>query len=198
MTAPPGPARDHLTDEQVAGYLDRSLCAQERDEVEGHLAACDECRTEVRATAQVVRNHARRNLWFGGSAVLAAAAAVALLVANPFAQDNLGDTTLRGPEAPLDVGDRLVSVISPEDGASVRQDGLTFVWRPVEADARYRFTLTNVLGEVFWSMDTADTTLRLPAEVTLDSGRSYVWYVDVLLLDGRSITTGARRLELTP
>ena len=196
MTDPPGLARDHLTNEDVAGYLDRSLLAPERDKVEGHLAACAECRAEMRAAAQVVRGHTRRNLWFGGSAVLAAAAVVALLVTNPFAQDDLREPTLRGADAPLDVGDRLVSVIAPENAVSIQRDRLTFVWRPVEADARYRFTLTNVLGEVFWSADTADTVLAVPAEITLEPGRSYVWYVDVLLLDGRSITTGTRRFDL--
>ncbi|MFC1639666.1 anti-sigma factor family protein [Gemmatimonadota bacterium] len=196
MTESPGQANDHLTDEEVAGYLDRSLRAPERDKVEGHLAACAECRAEMRAAAQVVRFQTRRKMWYGGAWVLAAAAVTTLFIASPFTARAPEGPTLRAPGTPLDVGDRLVSVIAPENGVSIQRDQLTFVWRPVEADARYRFTLTNVVGEVFWTADTSDTVLSIPTEVELESGQSYVWYVDVLLLDGRSITTGTRRFEL--
>jgi len=188
--------RSHLTDEEVAGYIDRSLTAPERDEVDGHLASCAECRAEVRAAAQIVRDQGRRAMCIRGSVLAAAAAAVALIVTNPFAQDETRNPTLRGPDAPLDVGDRLVTVVSPAEGASVQRTGLTFVWRPVEADARYRFTLTNVLGDDIWSADTRDTALMVPADVSLEPGERYLWYVDALLLDGRSVTTGTRRLEL--
>ena len=128
--------------------------------------------------------------------LVAAAAAVTLVVTDPFAQDDTREPTLRGPNTPLDVGDRMVAVIVPEDGASVRRTDLSFVWRSVEADARYRFTLTNVLGEDIWSVDTADTVLIVPDDVSLQPGESYLWYVDALLLDGRSVTTGTRRIEL--
>jgi len=197
LTETPGKERGHLSDEEMARYLDRSLSAAERGEVDGHLASCAECRAEVRAAAQIVRDLGQRSLWIRGSALAAAAAAVALIVTNPFAQDETRDPTLRGPDTPLDVGDRQVTAVTPEDGASVQRSELTFVWRPLEADARYRFTLTNVLGEDIWSVDTVDTSLMVPADIELQQGENYLWYVDALLLDGRSVTTGTRRFELT-
>jgi hypothetical protein len=196
LTETPGTNRDHLTDEEVAGYIDRSLPAPKRDEVDGHLASCAECRAELRSAQQVVRFAQRRKLWYRGTWALAAAAVVALLVANPFSDEALREPALRGPNVPLDVADRMVSVVAPDDGARVDRADLTFLWRPVSPDARYRLTLTNVLGEVFWTADTADTALVVPPEVELESGQGYVWYVDVLLLDGSSITTGTRRFQL--
>ncbi len=192
------PEREHLAEDDVASYLDRSLGSDRRDQVEAHLADCAECRAELRSAASQIRSWRSRKWWTWGPPALAAAAVVALLVTNPFATRNSAGPTQRAPEAPLDVGERLVAVVTPEDGSRVERDVLTFVWRPVDADARYHFTLTNALGEDIWSTDTTDTLLVVPPDVGLSADESYLWYVDALLLDGHSLTTGTRRFELIP
>ena len=189
--------RGHITDEELAGYLDRSLPAGERDQIEGHLADCADCRTEMRVNARLLRPQKKRKHWYLGSSVLAAAALVVLVITNPFSKPTPGEPVLRGPDAPLDESNRLISAIAPEDGGTIDRANLDFVWTPIEANARYRFTLTNALGEDIWSFDTADTSLALPADVSLVDGGSYFWYVDALLLDGRSVTTGTRRFDLS-
>jgi hypothetical protein len=188
----------HLADEEVAGYVDGRLTESDREQIEEHLAICAECRNEVRVAAQLVRFSNRRKLWYRGSWALAAAAILTLLIADPLDLREPGAPAYRGPDEPVDVDDRVVTVVVPEDGASLEKNRLLFVWHRVEEGARFRFTLTDLLGEVVWSAETTDTLLSLPDDLTLEPGMRYVWYVDVLLLDGRSITTGTRRFELVP
>jgi len=186
----------HLTDHQMAGYLDRSLSAGEIEQVEGHLADCSECREEIRAATGLIRSRKKREMWYWGSSVVAAAAAVILFIAGPFSRSDTEEPTLRGPGGAFDAGIPAISAIAPQSGASVDRDGLTFVWRSLGADVNYRFTLTNLLGEEIWQTDVSDTSVVLSSEITLASGEVYVWLVDALLLDGRSVTTGSQSFEL--
>jgi hypothetical protein len=199
LTTPENQDAVHLTDEQVAGYVDRILTDSERDKIEHHMAVCDECRIEVRAAVQLVRFNERKKMWYRGSWVLAAAAAlVALVITDPFSAGESEVSTFRASNDPLDVGDRVIAVVFPEQGAALTGDSLRFIWHPAEPEVRYRFTLSNMLGEEIWSVDTADTALAIPGDITLEPAVTYVWYVDGLLLDGSSITTGTRRFELIP
>jgi hypothetical protein len=188
--------KSHLTDDEMAGYVDRSLAAGERERVEGHLADCSECRAEMRVAANLIRAQKQRKLWYWGSSTVAAAAAVILLVVGPFSRTASEEPTLRAPGATLDAGIRAISAVTPQSGATVDRDDLTFVWESVGADVNYRFTLTNVLGEEIWQADVGDTSVVLSAEITLVPGEVYVWLVDALLLDGRSVTTGSQSFQL--
>ena len=72
----------HVTDTEIAAYLDRTLTASERDRVEDHLAGCPDCRQQVLETKDVLqRVHRPRSLLIGGA--VAAAAVVVFLVARP-------------------------------------------------------------------------------------------------------------------
>jgi len=190
--------REHLAEEDIAAYLDRTLGPDRRDAVDSHLADCADCRAEIRSAARQLRSQKSRRWWTWGPPALAAAALAVLLVANPFATQDPTTVTQRAPETPSDVGERIVMVVTPEDGVSLERNALTFVWRPVDSGARYHFTLTNAFGEDVWSTDTTDTLLVVPPDVSLVTSESYLWYVDALLLDGHSLTTGTRRFELIP
>ena len=184
----------HLNEDQVAGYLDRSLSAGQRELVEGHLADCPECREEIKIAAGLIRSGRQLKIWYWGSSI-AAAAAVILLVAGPFLRSEPGAPTLRGISGP-DAGVRAISAVAPQSGASVNRENLKFVWASIEPDINYRFTLTDLLGEEIWQADIADTAVVLPSDITLVPGESYVWLVDALLLDGRSVTTGSQSFVL--
>jgi hypothetical protein len=191
--AEPESATGHITDDHLAGYLDRSLSSGAREQIEGHLADCAECRAEMRATARLLQSQKSRRQWYLGSSLVAAAALVLLVVANPFSTSTPAEVAFRGP---LDAGNRLISATGPEDGAIIDSDDLTFVWSAIEPDVRYHITLTNARGDDLWSHETTDTLVTIPADVDLVPGESYFWYVDALLLDGRSVTSGTRRFEL--
>jgi hypothetical protein len=197
LTEASNPAETHVTEGDLAGYLDKSLSPEKHERVERHLADCLSCRSEMITTARVIRRAGIRWFWYWGASGLAAAAVVVLLIARPFQADDITGPTLRAPEAPLDVGERHLGVIAPDDGISIARDSMLFVWRPADGETRYRYTLTNVLGEDIWSFDTADTSLVVPTQVVLEIGESYLWYVDALYRDGRSVTTGTRRFELS-
>src|ERR1700693_4019704 len=69
---------NHLTDSEMARYLDRRASLEERDRIEDHLASCAECREHTLGTEQLLRR-ARRPRMVAAGGVLAAAAAVVLI-----------------------------------------------------------------------------------------------------------------------
>jgi hypothetical protein len=88
-----------------------------------------------------------------------------------------------------------LAAVSPPNDAAVAPDAVTFVWHAAGPDAHYRLTLTEPNGRTAWTAETSDTMLRVPPGIALARDRTYYWYVDALLPDGRSATTGVRRLR---
>jgi hypothetical protein len=186
----------HISDEELARYLDRALLTEQSAAVESHLADCFQCREELVAVARVVRTRRTRLIRYLAPPLAAAAAAAVVLMINPWSGDSQ-DPVLRDSGGGL-AGLPLVSALSPADGERLPSQDMAFVWSAVTSDARYRFTLTNVEGDEIWSESLTDTTLTLPHEINLSRGVTYFWYVDALLLDGRSVATGVRGFQLTP
>src|SRR3954471_16749739 len=72
---------EHLTAEQSAAYLDRSLPDPERALIAAHLAACRICRDEIVALSNVVtRSSSSRARWRLAVGLAAAAALVVVVV----------------------------------------------------------------------------------------------------------------------
>jgi hypothetical protein len=72
----------------------------------------------------------------------------------------------------------------------VESGSLEFAWEGVQEGALYRFTVTDESGEPLGSLETFETSVPLPSKVELHAGEDYFWFVDVLLADGRTGTTG--------
>ena len=191
---PDGPMGSfHLENGRLAAYLDRRLSADERAQVEAHLADCADCRAEVVALGRLRRRLARPSPWVIGPALAAAAVAAFLLLGRPPAGP--GDApVLRGGD---EVGVTVVPV-GPGPGAVVAADMLAFTWRATAPDASYHVTLTDSSGALIWSGVTSDSSTTLPGAVRLLAGTRYYWYVDVLLPDGRTGTSGAQELRTAP
>lgn len=188
-------AQEHLSAAQVAAYLDRVLPAVARERVAAHLVACSECRGEVRAVARALRPRRWTRWYVVGPAVAAAAASVVIAVGPSLRRSVPAEPTVRGaPAAPAEGIPRLPVVAPPAD-ATVAPDAMTFVWHAAGRDAHYRLTLTEPDGRLAWTNETSDTTLQVPRSIALARGRTYYWYVDALLPDGRSASTGVRRLH---
>ena len=180
----------HLDSSDVASYLDRALPLVERERVEAHLAECSPCREEVIEVSRLRRRRAVRRGWLV-LAPIAAAAAIAVIV-------------ISRPSGPLETGPILrdggvetsptVFLVSPADSGIVERRGVSFTWRSGGARVSYRLTVTDERGDVLWSSVVTDTTARLPATIALPAGRTSFWYVDALLPDGRSVTSGVRRV----
>ena len=123
---------------------------------------------------------------------LVAAAAIAFVVLNVNRVDRDGSAErVRTPAAsfPIDASAR-ISVLSPADGDTIRLGRPALLWSAVAGEPTYRLTLTDRSGQPLWTNTTSDTSLTLPALVTLQASTTYFWYVDALRADGRAASTG--------
>ena len=180
---------NHLTPEMLAGYLDHALPAEERRQAELHLASCGECRTELAAAHRLQRRGFR--LLRPALVALAAAAALLLVVAIP--RDTPAPSALRsGPRT-----DPLLEIVSPLPSEPVPTP-VTFIWRAAGAGASYTVILQREDGTVAWTSSTADTSIAVPDSVEFGTGRTWFWFVDALLPDGQSFSTGVQRLRTSP
>jgi len=190
-------SQSHLSAGDIAAYVDGDLTSSESDRVEAHLAACDECRAEVVAVQRLVRTRPRvgRRLLLVPIGLAAAAAIVFALLARFPESSSTGRDVLRSDSVPSDAapGAR-IDIIAPRDGDTVSVTRAKFAWRALARDATYRFTLADQSGRAVWTTTVSDTLVLLPAEVMLQPGTSYFWYVDALRADGRSASSGVHRI----
>ena len=188
---PDAQAGRHLESGEVASYLDRVLAPAEQARLETHLADCAECRGEVIAVSRIRHIRSRPRWLILGPA--AAAAAIALFfVARPAVTPAPGTVPRDGEERTT------VALVTPGDGAAAPARSLTFIWRSAGGGVSYRLTLTDERGDVVWTATASDTTGHPPSDVRFQMGRRYFWYVDALLPDGRSVTSGARQFTTRP
>lgn len=185
----------HPSASTLGCYVDGSLTPEERSEVEAHLSHCADCRLVARETVHMLARRRRRQHTLTGIAMATAAAAVvAALVIFPAQGTDTGPPLTRDPGS-SERAAATIPVFSPQRSVS-RDAPVDFVWASMGADVRYRLSLSTPGGEAIWGVSSRDTVATLPADVELTAGRSYVWFVDALLADGGSATTGLRRLTV--
>jgi hypothetical protein len=194
MAGVEGMGASHLTAEQVAAYLERAVSAAERDAIEAHLSTCDACRSEVVEVARLLRTPRWRR-WYVWTPV-AAAAAILLLVAGPQTGAPGSDIVRRG-DRPGE-GTPRFEVLAPAADQPVAPDSVFFLWRAAATDAHYRLTVTDMSGGSVHSQESPDTALLLMDSGTLIPDQVYFWYVDALLADGSTATTGVQRFSTRP
>ena len=192
---PEEPTSLHLQPGEVSGYLDRRLPNSERARIEAHLADCRDCRREVIDAHRIARSLPGVRVWYWlGTA--AAAVAVAILLLSP--------RTLVSPRGPTERGRDgrdgapVIDAVAPRAGTVVPRDRVQFVWRSGGRGTSYHLTVTDARGDIVWSGSLSDTTQSLPRAVVLEANRPYAWFVDALLADGRSATTGVQEFRTAP
>lgn len=199
----------HLTENELAGFLDNDLSPEERGRVEAHLDACHACRDElVEVTRLVAHNHEtgsatgpsqeeesrgwRRSAGIVG--VLAAAAVVTVVLVQP------GEVALDGPTHELErsgiEGVGQLAVHAPRNDAMVARQELRFVWADHGTES-YRITVTAEDGALIWSHSLADTTVVPPADIELPPEDRLYWYVDAVS-GGVVARTGPRSFRIEP
>jgi anti-sigma factor RsiW len=175
---------DHLTDIDVAAYIDKKLLPDQRERIEDHLSNCPDCRKQVLETRELLEQMRRpKKLLVGGA--LAAAVAVVLLIVRPAPPDENEPPRLRtiSAEAPL-------AAYGPIGSAP--RTGLRFVWSAAPGAESYRLTVNRADGNPVWSLSGPDTVMALPDSVVLRSNERYFWVADALLRDGTTRSTGLR------
>jgi hypothetical protein len=179
----------HLDPADVTGYVGHGLSIEDRRRVERHLADCELCTEEVVAVARLGRRRGTPR-WLPYAAAAAVIAGVVLLV--PRAGQDVGGDRLRDGGVPADS----IAVVAPADGRYVGASR-ALVWRGVPG-ATYQVTITTSDGDSLWAAHTSDTAVTLPPTVTADSGLMRHWYVDALLPDGSTRSTGMRSFRTGP
>jgi hypothetical protein len=188
----------HVSDEQLAAFLDNRVSADEHTTTLAHLAVCADCRSELIALRRVLapRRTRSRSGVFAVTAVVAAAALAFVAVSRGPQRDLTRVPAVRGDERATQP-DRLTSltVITPADRSTV--DSVTvFRWKAVEHEATYRVTLQDEIGTVAWTVAVSDTLVPLPSSVKLTRGRQYFWTVDAQLVDGSTASSGVHRFTI--
>lgn len=192
---------DHLDPREISAYLDERLPEAEKERVQTHLFDCSTCRAEVAELVDLLGEHERRpqSRW-RVAAGIAAAAGIALLVGVPALRQAEEDPdVLRLPEAATERESvRSIPVVSPDPSSTVSREAVEFAWEPMGEGVAYRLTITDPGGVTVWAVETDDTIVEPPAGVGLRPGETYLWYVDAVLPDGTTATTGVKRLRIAP
>lgn len=97
--------------------------------------------------------------------------------------------TRPAPDVPRGPTDALV-VASPLAGGTI-ESGSPFVWLSLPGATIYRIRVIDGNGAEVFSRETADTAVTIPAEVSLEPGSTYSWWVVASLPDGRTLRSNA-------
>lgn len=184
----------HLTDEELAAYLDRTLDARLLARFDAHMAECADCRAdlvEVRSLlearnalsvpSQIARGR-RAVTWLAAAGILTIAFLPLLRRGAPSGDE------LPAVRAPSSAPSR-IEIVAPPNG-QVPPFGVVFTWRSVEGASTYRLTVTDSAGASLFNTVTPDTSVTAPASIEIRRGGSYLWYVDGLTSDGRTVSSG--------
>lgn len=193
MAAKYDPPWRHLTSEELAAYLDDEAGPGEKARILAHLDACESCREETADLVRLLRRRRRQRVRRTVVPLAAAAALAGVLFVGSFFQEGTGGSgaALRAPHAATSAEALVdIHVLSPARGSTVEADSIEFAWDAVEEGAVYRLTIADESGEPLWVQETSGTSFRLPPEAELVSGARYFWFVDVLLANGSTGSTG--------
>jgi hypothetical protein len=187
----------HLDPGSIAAYLDGALDDEQVAAVQEHLFACDECRDLVTDASGALQAARRRSRSWLVPTVAAAAVTGLLLIGLPLLESAADAPVVRGTAdsaATTESGSRL-EVVLPRPGTVLRSPEGRLVWRAAGTNANYAVTIADAGGDPVWQTETRDTAVAIPPSVGLEPDVTYLWYVDALTEDGRSVTTGVQRFR---
>lgn len=196
----------HLTEIDIARYVDDVVPREERDRLEAHLRDCDTCRSSVADVVRlqdvvaeapelhlpaIVEEEAAHLIeekepspsrWEALPARARYAVAAVLLV-------GLGVGLWQVLLAPTP--DRFrsstardaVILRAPSDGAVVQAPPL-LRWQGDEDAMTYRVSIYTPEGRLVWQADTTAQRIAAPKFLSCSADDTYVWSVDALLADG--------------
>lgn len=182
------PSEIHMTELEIAGYLDRGLSQGDRDRVERHLVECHTCRYDVMEAQRIIGRASRSRRLIGAAGILAVAAAATLMM-RP-ALSRVEPSTERDASTSTSYNDlRVYHPVSADGTRSVR-----FTWGGAPDAISYRFTLSTSEGITVWSYSGGDTTVTVPDSIAPPIN-ALVWAADAMLRDGSIRSTGLQRIE---
>lgn len=181
----------HLSELEIASYLDRGLSNTERGRLEDHLVDCSECRHSVAESQHLIaklRRPQRLATFAGLGGLLAVAAAALFVVAPELKRRDLGVERVSRDAI------ESTALAAYEPAGNTVKFPIRFIWGAALGAVSYRITLSSAEGTPVWSANVTDTTATLPDGVTLQRDTSYFWFADAILNDGSTRSTGLRQL----
>jgi hypothetical protein len=184
---------EHLSAEEVAAYRDGGLAVSDRAWADRHLAHCLSCRNEMIEVERYLTARRRRGQAWGATVAggLVAAALIGLVLLRGIDSEPEFDRLREGEE-----GLATIERITPVGPVGAAELPVRFTWTSETPDAFYRFALLAEDGAELYSTGIRDTSVTLPDSITLFPQSTYHWYVDAVLPNGRSITTGLQSFEI--
>jgi anti-sigma factor RsiW len=179
----------HMSDLEIAAYLDHGLPPNKMDEIEEHLARCPACRDNVVSTQAFISRSRRSQRLTKVAAVLLAAAAITVVAVPSIRKSNLDREAMRSEETVARL--RVYGPIGETKQAPER-----FMWGSDPTALTYHVTITTKAGADVWSGSSSDTSIVLPSSVILTAGERYLWVVDAMTNDGTTRSTGIREFGI--
>lgn len=90
----------------------------------------------------------------------------------------------------------IFALVTPRDGATLGA-AYRFTWRRAGQPAVYHFFLYEVNRTPVWSSLVKDTSLIVPSSVRLQRGLTYLWRVEAILPDEKTIHSELRAFTLS-
>ena len=84
-----------------------------------------------------------------------------------------------------------LQLLEPAPDSVWEKQQVRFSWRPVANATYYEIRVVNSEGDVMWRGQESETTVQFPGNLSLQSGKYFVW-VRAYLDDGRTIKSNAR------
>lgn len=198
---------EHVTDADIAGFLDGDLSPEEKRVVETHLEGCSDCRTATADVSRLARSYdgsvdipdplrIARKARLTGVPLLAAvvlAASVAFVVLGRSSDRQVSSAPVRstgigGDSRPF------VEVTGPAEFQPVARTGLTLSWRAAGAEL-YRISVFDASGTPVLVRETTDTTLAAGPLLPASLDTIYLWRVDAVAA-GLIATSGVRTIRV--
>ena len=173
----------HLTEMEVAAFVDRGLQPDGRARVARHLVGCDACRSEVVAITRLTRAR-HRPRWLP-LIPLAAAAAALLLYLGPGQRREAAEPPFREPALTV------APAPTPITPRGEIEHIAAITWSTVPHADRYVVTVFDSTGSVVWRARTIDTMLAVPRSTATLLSRHvpYYWKVAARVEAGRWVNS---------
>lgn len=202
----------HLSEYDIACYLDQTLTPNERARIDAHLASCGAC-SEALAEAFVMMEaleatsdvpsvpaaiqqrvgklagplHAERKWSTPLGMRLALGSLVALVIVLGWWQPWAGTPEV---EFRSEASASAFSAIAPADGTAIDEVPIQFIWFDVPGVRGYQIHVYTEEGEQRWEHQTTESHLDwTPEDGLLEPGNRYFWRVQAIQADGAMMST---------
>ena len=210
----------HLTETDIALYVEDKVSTEGRQRMEDHMADCPACVEQVSALVRLYEIDEREtplridgatyreaerlgvrnerfplfSLMFASRPLrlaLAGIAVVAVGLTYYFSTSTVEPVRFRSVER-----ERPRFMMQPADGETLPAVQQLFRWSSIPHAMTYRFTLSELNGRTLWTSTVSDTFVTVPSSIAIQKGNQYLWRVEVVFRDNTRYSSPIYAFEL--